>query len=73
MADNKLTEAIGSEIAGSLVALPLFQLLVQKGLISADEAEGIIGRASSSLRNIVSAEGRAAVEILNALQKRLRS
>ncbi len=72
MADKKITtESIGSEIAGSLIATALFQVLVEKGLLTTDEADDVINRAASVVRDSVIPEERAALEILLGLQQRL--
>jgi hypothetical protein len=66
-------EPIGQAIAGALIATGLFRTLVEKGVLTADEASGIINRAIAAVRQSASTEEQSALDILKGLQRQLHA
>ena len=59
---------IGEEIAGALLATAMFRTLVNKGLLTPDEAAGIIQNALDEVRASNAPDELAARAILAALR-----
>ena len=68
---NEVIKSIGTGIAGSLIATSLFRLLVEKGVITADEATTIITRSIDALHLARTDEERAALQILAHVHRKL--
>ena len=73
MAGKPDIDFIGSEIAGSLIAVALFRTLVEKGLLTTDEARGVLSRATSAVKDSTIPAERAAVDVLAGLMDQLRT
>ena len=63
----------GSAIAGTLIATAVFRTLVEKGLLTPEDAADVINQAANALRDSAVAEERAAFHILPGLQRQLHS
>jgi hypothetical protein len=60
--------AIGQQISGALLATAMFRILVSKGLLTPDEAAGIIQNALDEVRGSNAPEELAARTILAGLR-----
>ena len=63
----------GSAIAGALISTAMFRTFVEKGLLTPEEAAGVMNQAGNAVRDSVIAEERAAFHILQGLQRQLHS
>ena len=54
----------GSAIAGALIATAMFRTFVEKGLLTPEEAAGVMNKAANAVRDSAVAEERAAFHIL---------
>jgi hypothetical protein len=63
----------GSAIAGALIATAMFRTLVEKGLLTPEEAARVMNQAANAVRDSAVAEERAAFHILQGLQRQLHS
>jgi hypothetical protein len=68
--DDLESKALGSAVAGGFITAALLDLLVDKGIITNDEARGVLQRASNTVVNFYDSDvGRNAVRAITDLFK----
>jgi hypothetical protein len=68
---NKITEEIGADIAGSLIATTLLRVLVEKGVLTGNDARNVIDRAVTPVKNSHHTEEQAAYQALLRIRQTL--
>lgn len=67
------TDAIGQALASGLIATALFKTLVEKGVLTPEEGSAVIKRAIAAVRHSVTDEERAALRVLEGLDRQLHT
>ena len=72
--DDLESKALGSAVAGGFITAALLDLLVDKGVITNDEARGVLQRASNTLVNFYDSDigrnaGRAITDLFKLFSK----
>jgi hypothetical protein len=70
---DKTTDAIGTALAGSLIATSLFRALVEKEVISTAEGSSILNRALNAVKDSSRTEDQAAFRVLTEIYRQLHA